>query len=103
MTDFAAQVYRIVGRCPRGKIVSYGGVAAMLGQPRAARAVGKALNALPDDTRVPWWRVVNGRGEVSIRGVEHGKILQRTLLEREGVRFERNGRISWKLYGWDGE
>lgn len=103
MSDFAARVYRVVERCPRGKIVSYGGVAAMLGQPRAARAVGKALNALPDDTRVPWWRVVNGRGEVSIRGVEHGKILQRTLLEREGVRFERNGRISWKLYGWDGE
>jgi methylated-DNA-protein-cysteine methyltransferase-like protein len=52
---------------------------------------------------VPWWRVVNSRGEVSIRGVEHGKILQRTLLEREGIKFERNGRISWKLYGWDGE
>ena len=103
MTDFAAQVYRVVERCPRGKIVSYGGVAAMLGQPRAARAVGKALNALPEDTRVPWWRVVNSRGEVSIRGVEHGQILQRTLLEREGIKFERNGRISWKLYGWDGE
>lgn len=103
MTDFAARVYRVVERCPRGKIVSYGGVAAMLGQPRAARAVGKALNGLPEDTHVPWWRVVNSRGEVSIRGVEHGRILQRTLLEREGVKFERNGRISWKLYGWDGE
>ena len=102
MSDFAAGVYRIVKRCPRGKIVSYGGVAAMLGQPRAARAVGKALNALPDGSNVPWWRVVNSRGEVSIRGVQHGEILQRTLLEREGVKFERNGRISWKQYGWDG-
>jgi methylated-DNA-protein-cysteine methyltransferase-like protein len=102
MSDFAANVYRIVKKCPRGKIVSYGGVAAMLGQPRAARAVGKALNALPDGTDVPWWRVVNSRGEVSIRGVQHGEILQRTLLEREGIKFERNGRISWKYYGWDG-
>jgi methylated-DNA-protein-cysteine methyltransferase-like protein len=102
MSDFASEVYRVVRRCPRGKIVSYGGVAAMLGQPRAARAVGRALNVLPDASNVPWWRVVNSRGEVSIRGVQHGEILQRTLLEKEGVKFERNGRISWKQYGWDG-
>jgi methylated-DNA-protein-cysteine methyltransferase-like protein len=103
MADFATRVYRLVRKCPRGKIVSYGGVAAMLGQPRAARAVGRALNSLPDGTNVPWWRVVNSRGEVSIRGVQHGEILQRTLLEREGIRFARNGRISWELYGWQGE
>lgn len=103
VSDFATQVYRIVKRCPRGRIVSYGAVAAMLGQPRAARAVGKALNALPEGSNVPWWRVVNSRGEVSIRGVQHGEILQRTLLEREGVRFGRNGRISWEAYGWSGK
>ena len=102
MSDFAAEVYRMVKRCPRGRIVSYGGVAALIGQPRAARAVGKALNSLPDGSNVPWWRVVNSRGEVSIRGVQHGEILQRKLLEREGVKFQRNGRISWEQYGWDG-
>ena len=80
MPDFAAQVYALVMQCPRGRVVSYGGVAAMLGKPRAARAVGRALNSLPDGSKVPWWRVVNSRGEVSIRGVEHGEILQRTLL-----------------------
>ena len=103
MPDFATQVYALVRQCPRGRVVSYGGVAAMLGKPRAARAVGRALNALPDGSKVPWWRVVNSRGEVSIRGVEHGEILQRTLLEREGVKFEKSGRISWKLFGWQGE
>jgi methylated-DNA-protein-cysteine methyltransferase related protein len=103
MPDFAAQVYAMVERCPRGRIVSYGGVAAMLGKPRSARAVGRALNALPDNNRVPWWRVVNSRGEVSIRGVEHGDVLQRTLLEREGVKFDKSGRISWKQFGWEGE
>jgi methylated-DNA-protein-cysteine methyltransferase-like protein len=102
MPDFASQVYGIVRNCPRGKIVSYGGVAAMLGQPRAARAVGRALNALPDDTKVPWWRVVNSRGMVSIRGVEQGESLQRVLLEREGVKFEPSGRISWQRFGWQG-
>jgi methylated-DNA-protein-cysteine methyltransferase related protein len=103
MPDFATQVYAIVKRCPRGRIVSYGGVAAMLGKPRSARAVGRALNALPDGNKVPWWRVVNSRGEVSIRGVDHGAVLQRTLLEREGVKFEKSGRISWKHFGWQGE
>jgi methylated-DNA-protein-cysteine methyltransferase-like protein len=103
MPDFAAQVYALVKQCPRGRVVSYGGVAAMLGKPRAARAVGRALNSLPDGSKVPWWRVVNSRGEVSIRGVEHGAILQRTLLEREGVAFEKSGRISWKQFGWQGE
>ena len=103
MADFASEVYRVVKKCPRGRIVSYGGVAAMLGQPRAARAVGRALNSLPDNTQVPWWRVVNSRGEVSIRGIEQGEVLQRKLLEREGVKFARNGRIPWDLYGWPGE
>ena len=102
MADFTSEVYRVVKKCPRGKVVSYGGVAAMLGQPRAARAVGRALNALPDGSTVPWWRVINSRGEVSIRGVDHGVVLQRTLLEREGVTFQRNGRVSWKQYGWQG-
>jgi methylated-DNA-protein-cysteine methyltransferase-like protein len=75
----------------------------MIGQPRAARAVGRALNTLPEDTKVPWWRVVNSRGEVSIRGAEQGEVLQRVLLEREGIKFEPSGRISWKRFGWQGD
>jgi methylated-DNA-protein-cysteine methyltransferase related protein len=103
MADFASAVYRVVKRCPRGRVVSYGGVAARIGQPRAARAVGRALNTLPDDTKVPWWRVVNSRGEVSIRGAEQGEVLQRVLLEREGIKFEPSGRISWQRFGWQGD
>lgn len=75
----------------------------MLGQPRAARAVGRALNALPDNSTVPWWRVVNSKGAVSLRGVAQGETLQRVLLEREGVKFEPTGRISWKKFGWQGD
>ena len=99
--DFTHRVWHVVRQCPRGKVVSYGGVAAILGTPRAARGVGQALQALPPDTKVPWWRVINRNAEISIRG-GHGPILQRKLLEKEGVKFNRSGRTDWKKYGWDG-
>lgn len=100
---FSERVYAMVRRVPRGRVVSYGGIAALLGHPRAARGVGRALNALPDDTDVPWWRVVNRNGEISIRGVLHGATRQRRLLERERVRFDGAGRIDWRRYGWQPE
>jgi methylated-DNA-protein-cysteine methyltransferase-like protein len=98
--SFTERVYRLVRQVPRGRVVSYGGIAALLGQPRAARGVGQALHALPDDTDVPWWRVVNRNGELSIRGVLHGAARQRQLLRAEGVRFDRGGRIDWRRFGW---
>lgn len=103
MTPFQEKVYRTVSAVPRGKVVSYGGVAALLGQPRAARAVGSALCELPDELDVPWWRVVNRNGEISIKCIIHGPQLQRALLESEGVQFDDRGRISWKRFGWRGD
>jgi methylated-DNA-protein-cysteine methyltransferase-like protein len=99
---FTARVWRLVRKVPRGRIVSYGGVAALLGSPRAARGVGGALAALPSDTDVPWWRVVNSSGEISGKAADHRPRIQRMLLEREGVKFSRGGRIDWKVFGWDG-
>jgi methylated-DNA-protein-cysteine methyltransferase-like protein len=64
--------------------------------------VGQALSALPEGLDVPWWRVINSRGEISIKGRIHGAALQRTLLRAEGVRFDRAGRVDWKKFGWDG-
>lgn len=103
MTAFQIAICRLVERCPRGKVVSYGGVAAMAGKPRAARAVGAVMRELPDDSKVPWWRVINSKGEVSMRDIGHGPAIQRKLLEREGIRFDGNGRVDWERYGWSGE
>jgi methylated-DNA-protein-cysteine methyltransferase-like protein len=99
--DFTDMVYRIVRVIPRGRVVSYGGVAALMGRPRAARGVGHALSALDAGSDVPWWRVVNRNGEISLRGDLHAPVVQRALLEREGVRFDPAGRIDWSRFGWD--
>jgi len=99
--DFSLRVYDVVRRIPRGRILSYGGVAALLGSPRAARGVGSALAALPDDTDVPWWRVVNRNGRISISNLHHGATLQRALLEGEGVIFDARGQADLERFGWE--
>jgi methylated-DNA-protein-cysteine methyltransferase-like protein len=91
------RVNALVRRVPRGRVVTYGQVAALVGAPRAARAVGQAMRVCP--ASVPWHRVVNGRGTVSRRGDGSGALSQRLLLEGEGVRFVR-GRIDLGRFGW---
>ena len=89
---FARAVYALVREVPRGKVVTYGQVAAILGHPRAARAVGTALSNLPRPMArlVPWQRVINAAGRISIRGDIQRPDLQRQLLEIEGVAFRRD-------------
>ena len=100
---FARAVYALVRAVPRGRVVTYGQVAAILGQPRAARAVGTALYHLPPPLKriVPWQRVVNAAGRISIRGDLMRPDLQRDLLESEGVVF-RGARIDLRAYRWKG-
>jgi methylated-DNA-protein-cysteine methyltransferase-like protein len=86
--SFFAQVWALVRRVPRGRVVTYGQVAALLGTPRAARAVGWALRALPSarDRDVPWHRVLGSSGRISLRDGA-GPSEQRQRLQAEGVRF----------------
>ena len=99
-SDFARAILRVVRRVPHGRVVSYGGVAAMAGRPGAARAVGSVMQALRDEDPVPWWRVINAQGGISPGGSLHRAQVQRALLEAEGVRFDRQGRADWDRYGW---
>jgi methylated-DNA-protein-cysteine methyltransferase-like protein len=92
-------VYALVRRIPRGRVASYGAIARALGMPRGARTVGWALGACGDD--VPWHRVVNAQGGISWRPTG-GHDRQRALLRREGVRFDRRGRIDLRKFGWRG-
>jgi methylated-DNA-protein-cysteine methyltransferase related protein len=100
MSDRYKRIYAVVSRIPRGRVATYGQVAALAKLPRQARLVGYALNVLPEKTAVPWHRVVNAAGKVSIRGSGLGhEELQAQMLKREGVRFT-GGAISLARYRW---
>lgn len=97
---FYDRVYEFVGRVPRGRVVTYGQVALELGAPAAARAVGYALSYLPNESKVPWWRVINVRGEISHKNRGLSADLQLSLLIAEGVQFDTTGRTELSTYRW---
>ena len=94
------RIYAVVSRIPKGRVATYGQVAALAGLPRQARLVGYAMHALPAGSDVPWHRVVNAAGKISIRsnGLGHDE-LQAQLLRREGVRFIKDA-IPLARYRW---
>lgn len=98
------KIYNAVRKIPRGQVASYGQVAALTGSPRAARIVGWALRSLPAaETNVPWQRVVNKEGMISIENMHAPKELQAKLLREEGVDVtEREGNfwVDLKKFGW---
>ena len=101
MSPFQEAVLRTVGRIPRGKVTSYGAVAAMAGQPRAARGVGWILHRLDPEADLPWWRVVNRDGALSTYKLPGGAgPLQRARLEAEGVDFDSQERVTGDSVWW---
>ena len=98
---FYDRVYAFVASVPPGKVVTYGQVAAELGAPSASRAVGYALNNLSGyEHGIPWWRVVNASGGISLGSREHAAAMQRERLEAEGVYFNFEGKVSLREFRW---
>ena len=102
--SFFERVYRLVSLIPPGRVASYGQIAAMLGHPRAARTVGWALNALTPALaeEVPWQRVINSAGRISLSRADLSADLQRALLEAEGILFDLRGYVDLRDYQWAG-
>ncbi len=98
MANYYEAVYRLVRAIPRGRVMTYGQVAAALGQPRGARAVGYALRVCPAD--VPWQRVINRHGQISRGGQPERPKQQAARLTREGVAFDAEGRCDLTRYQW---
>ena len=96
------RIYAIVGQIPPGKVATYGQVAQMVGGC-TPRMVGYAMAALKYNNRpdVPWQRVINRQGRITIRD-PYGGVLQRQILEEEGVHFDKADRVDFCLYGWIG-
>lgn len=91
METFREKVIEFIRKIPKGMVVSYGQVAVACGSPRAARQVGFVLRTIEDYVGIPWWRVVNAKGEISIKNNwQASKDLQRNLLVQEGVAVNEN-------------
>jgi methylated-DNA-protein-cysteine methyltransferase-like protein len=86
------RIWKAVAGIPRGQVESYGGIARRAGLPRRARLVGHALKVAPAGLKLPWHRVLNARGAISLPAGSKAHRLQRRLLEEEGVVF-RKGRV----------
>ena len=95
------RIYATVRKIPKGRVTTYGTVARLSGLAGQARLVGYALSALPNGTVLPWHRVINAQGRLSLEQSSSGAgITQRLRLEAEGVKVDASGRVSLARYGW---
>jgi methylated-DNA-protein-cysteine methyltransferase related protein len=99
-TEINHRIWQVVNQIPRGKVATYGDIAAHAGLAKAARRVGRALRQLPPDTKIPWHRVINAQGRISLPEDSSTKYTQRERLEAEGVVFRSNKSIDLKVFRW---
>ncbi|MDP2317097.1 MAG: MGMT family protein [Pseudomonadota bacterium] len=97
--SFRDRVYAVVASVPPGRVMGYGHVGAVLGSPRLARQVGWALASLPAGTDVPWHRILRSSGRLAFQGDPARALVQRALLEEEGVAFEADT-VPMARFGW---
>lgn len=99
-TTFKQKVIGVVSKIPYGSVASYGQVALYCGAPRAAREVGWTLNRMENIDEVPWWRVVNNTGRITIKGSSFSADMQRKLLRSEGLIISDDFTFDIEHYRW---
>lgn len=97
MKEFTLNVIKVVGEIPAGKVMTYGSVAALAGNSRAARQVARILSSCSDKYNLPWHRVLSSKGFISLPE-NRGRELQTVLLENEGIVIGPSGFIDLKCY-----
>jgi methylated-DNA-protein-cysteine methyltransferase-like protein len=98
MNEFLTQIFTVIHQIPYGKVSTYGEIAKMAGFPGYARHVGKALGQLPNDSQLPWYRVVNSKGSISLQADDMAR--QRQRLINEGVVVNEHGKLNLSRYRW---
>ena len=93
------KVFSIIRLVPRGRVATYGQIASLIGGC-TPRVVGFALASLPCNHSVPWHRVINSKGKISLKDPDNSGSSQRQLLEKEGIIFGESERIDLTIYGW---
>lgn len=97
--NFFSRVYAMTRKIPRGRVSTYGQIAVLIGAPGAARTVGWALHSLPTGTKVPWHRVINSQGRISISG-KYSAEVQAERLRAEGIKVDKYLHVDLKKYLW---
>jgi methylated-DNA-protein-cysteine methyltransferase related protein len=97
---YREKIYRLVRSIPKGKVMTYGQIAVIIGKGYTARTVGHAMKVCDTDT-VPWQRVINSRGACSTGRLTLPVNLQQQMLEAEGVIFSSQGRCDLNFYLWE--
>jgi methylated-DNA-protein-cysteine methyltransferase-like protein len=91
-------IWKTVKKVPYGRVATYGQIAREAGMEYQARLVGYALHALPRNLKIPWHRVINSAGKISLPGLSARR--QKVLLEKEGIKFSPSGKVNLKIYQW---
>ncbi|OTG81036.1 MGMT family protein [Acinetobacter sp. ANC 4648] len=98
--ELTRQILEVISRIPYGKVASYGQIAKMAGLPKHARLVGYVLKKLESDVDIPWYRVINAQGKISLNKLNaQGENIQQIKLAAEGI-YLLNGKVNIKQFGW---
>ncbi|MGH1363158.1 MAG: MGMT family protein [Calditrichia bacterium] len=92
-------IFNVVKQIPKGRVATYGQVARVAGLEGHARLVGYALHSSPSELDLPWQRVINSKGQISLSKEDGRYFLQKSLLEAEGIVF-KSEKVSLREYGW---
>jgi len=98
-TELTENILKALKKVPKGKVATYGSIAARAGNPQAARQVVRILNIYSDKENIAWYRIINSQGKISLpkgRGYE----MQKSLLEDEGIVFSKTDKIDLEKYLW---
>ncbi len=99
INEFSKRIIELIHSIPEGSVATYGQIAAMAGNQRAARQVARILHSCSEKEDLPWYRVVNREGRISLKPFQ-GLEVQKQLLEKEGVSFDTTDRISLTHFQW---